>query len=77
MMATRPIRALVLYHPMIQFLIIVVIELTDIYGLCRQTEITLKCDPGKPGKGTIPSLTGTFLPSGHVLYVNILEYFDF
>ncbi|CAH3154391.1 unnamed protein product [Porites lobata] len=43
----------------------------------RQTEITLKCDPGKPGKGTIPNLTGTFLPSGHVLYVNILEYFDF
>ena len=31
MMATKPIRALVLYHPMIQFLIIAVIELTDIW----------------------------------------------
>ncbi|CAH3191638.1 unnamed protein product [Porites evermanni] len=34
----------------------------------RQTEITLRCDPDKPGKGTIPSLTGTIHPSGHVLY---------
>ncbi|CAH3154395.1 unnamed protein product [Porites lobata] len=37
-------------------------------NLWRQTEITLKCDPDKPGKGTIPSLTGTILPSAHALY---------
>lgn len=34
----------------------------------RQTEITLRCDPDKPGKGTIPSLTERILPSGHALY---------